>query len=105
MTHVYAIAWIKESSIPRIEVMTREQVDGIRARAKAGKSGPWVTDYSEMARKTVLKKICKTLPLAVSVQSAIAKDETVRETISIEEDALVSMFEIEDKGTTGEPEA
>lgn len=41
------------------EVMSKEEVDKIRRRSKAGGSGPWVTDYEQMALKTVLKRICK----------------------------------------------
>jgi len=97
LTHAYAVAWIKGSSIPRIEVMTKKQIDSIRDRAKAGKNGPWVTDYSEMARKTVLKRLCKTLPLSITVQSALAKDETIR--TDPHSDDLVSVFEVEEGAT------
>jgi hypothetical protein len=35
--------------------MTREQVDSIRSRSCAGGSGPWVSDYVELGRKTVIR--------------------------------------------------
>ena len=35
----------------KCEVMTKEQIDGIRKRSKSGNDGPWVTDYEEMAKK------------------------------------------------------
>lgn len=41
------------------EVMSKAEIDKIRKRSRAGSSGPWVTDYEEMAKKTVLKRICK----------------------------------------------
>src|SRR5690606_17978119 len=56
VTHVYAIAWLKDAE-PIFEVMTRAQVDAIRRRSKAADSGPWVTDYEAMARKTVVKRL------------------------------------------------
>ena len=45
-----------------LEVMTKGDIDKIRKRSKAGGSGPWVTDYSEMARKTVTRRACKWIP-------------------------------------------
>ncbi len=89
---VYAVAHIKGSTIPRIEVMNRKQVDAIRARAQARSNGPWVTDYAEMARKTVLKKLCKTLPLAAEIALSITQDDTIRPSFDSEETA--SIFEI-----------
>jgi recombination protein RecT len=81
LTYVYAVARIKGMSQPRIEVMSRMEVDGIRKRsqsASSGRSTPWDTDYAEMAKKTVLKRLCKTLPLASQDHLAISADETVR---------------------------
>lgn len=79
--YVYTVAHIKGSSIPRFEVMTKLQVDAIRKRSMSSGSGPWVTDYAEMAKKTTLKRLCKTLPLSVEAQSHLALDETVRTSI------------------------
>lgn len=44
--------------------MTFDQIEGIRQRAKAGKDGPWVTDWEQMARKTVIHRICNYLPMS-----------------------------------------
>jgi recombination protein RecT len=99
ITHVYAVAHIKNMDIPRVEVMTRDEIDAIRKRSQAGNSGPWVTDYAQMARKTVLKRLCKTLPLSAEVHGVISKDESVRtinrETITI--DNSTHMLEVETK--------
>lgn len=97
LTHVYAVAWIKNTSIPRIEVMTRRQVEAIRGRSAAasrGRSTPWDTDFAEMARKTVLKRLCKTLPLSVEIHSAIANDETFRPSMEVQE--VENMFALEE---------
>ena len=64
MVCVYGIAWMKGANKPLTEVMTLAQVDAIRKRSKAKDSGPWVTDYEEMARKTVVKRMVKYLPLS-----------------------------------------
>lgn len=53
------------------EWMAKEDVDLIRNRARAGKSGPWATDWAEMARKTVLRRAAKYLPRSVSMADAL----------------------------------
>lgn len=73
MTHVYAIAWLRDAD-PIFEVMTREEVERIRRRSKAAESGPWVTDYEAMARKTVVKRLAKYLPLSPEAEAAIEAD-------------------------------
>src|SRR5690606_21449268 len=73
MTHVYAIAWLRDAD-PIFEVMTREEVERIRKRSKAADNGPWVTDYEAMARKTVVKRLCKYLPLSPEAEAAIEAD-------------------------------
>lgn len=54
-----------------VEVMQKEEVDAIRKRSRAGNSGPWVTDYNEMAKKTVLRRMSKRWPLAPEAAGAI----------------------------------
>ena len=53
------------------EWMTTTDVNAIRNRSKSGKSGPWATDWSEMARKTVLKRAAKYLPKSVQLADAL----------------------------------
>lgn len=67
---VYAVATFKEGAA-QFEVMSRAQVDAIRARSRAADSGPWVSDYEEMARKTVLRRLCKSLPLSTELATAL----------------------------------
>lgn len=54
----------------KFEVMTKKQVDQIRARSKASDNGPWVSDYSEMAKKTVTKRGLKYVPMSPNNASA-----------------------------------
>lgn len=54
------------------EFMTIADIEAIRKRSKAGESGPWKTDYIQMARKTVIRRAAKYLPL--SVQRAAVLD-------------------------------
>jgi len=74
ITHVYAVAKFRDGRV-RFEVMTKADVDRIRARARGSNFGPWITDYAEMARKTVVRRLIKTLPLTVEAIQAVERDE------------------------------
>jgi len=71
---VYAIAELKDGS-KQLEVMTIDEVNRIRDRSKAKDSGPWVTDFAEMARKTVVRRLAKYLPLSPDLVKAIETDD------------------------------
>lgn len=67
------------------EVMSYEDVLAHKARfSKAGDSGPWATNFEEMAKKTVLKKVLKYAPLKSDFVRQMATDETIKTTISPE---------------------
>jgi len=57
------------------EVMTKDEVDAIRKRSRASGSGPWVTDYDEMAKKTVLRRMSKRWDLSPEARDAITADD------------------------------
>ncbi len=71
---VYAVAKLKDGGT-QFEVMSRAEVEAIRARSKAGRSGPWVTDFAQMAIKTVIRRLFKYLPVSIEMQQAISLDE------------------------------
>lgn len=71
---VYAVAILKDGG-HQFDVMSRKDVDLIRAQSKSKDSGPWVTHYEEMAKKTVLRKLFKWLPCSVEMQKAVSLDE------------------------------
>lgn len=73
---VYALAKFADGSA-LWEVMSRADVDAIRARSKTSSNGPWKTDYLEMARKTVVRRLSKYLPLSVEWADAEAADGAV----------------------------
>lgn len=56
------------------EVMTLAEVEAIRKRSKAGNGGPWVTDFEEMAKKTVIRRHSKRLTLSPEFHDALEKD-------------------------------
>lgn len=73
MYAAYAMAVTKDGPV-FVAVLTKEEVDGIRKRSKAGNSGPWVTDYNEMAKKTAFRRLAKWLPLSAEFRDAVEKD-------------------------------
>lgn len=75
LTHVYLVAQLVSGEY-YINVMTRSQVDERRRRSQAGASGPWSTDYEEMAKKTVVRASYKWLPSSVEVDRALEADGT-----------------------------
>lgn len=71
---VYAYATTKDGGRYG-DVMTLEEVNRIKARSKAKDFGPWVTDFEEMAKKTVLRRLAKYLPLSIEINTKILEDE------------------------------
>ena len=76
----YMVAKLKDGGHV-IEVMSAEEIEAVRARSKAANNGPWVTDWEQMARKTVVRRGSKYLPLSIESQRALAQDETVKKAI------------------------
>ena len=72
MIGVYAIARTKDGGI-YIEVMNRMQVEQVRAVSRA-KEGPWVDWYDEMARKSVIRRLAKRLPMSTDVEQLFEHD-------------------------------
>jgi len=70
----YAICRFKDGS-EKAEVMTREEIEAIRKRSRAGNAGPWVTDWSEMAKKTVFRRLSKWLPLSPEQRDIVEADD------------------------------
>lgn len=78
----YAVLKLKNGGVG-FEVMSREDVETFaRKKSKAYSNGPWKTDFDEMAKKTVLKKVLKYAPLKTEFARAVATDETVKSTLS-----------------------
>lgn len=75
LTHVYAVAHLKDGSPPTFIVLTKGEVDKFRARSKAGNSGPWKTDYDAMALKTAIRRLWKWLPKTAEMQRAAEAED------------------------------
>lgn len=59
----------------QIDMMTIADIDRIRSRSKSNGTGPWETDYNEMAKKTVVRRLFKYLPISIEYQKAAVSDE------------------------------
>lgn len=85
---VYAVAKLKGGEV-QFDVMTRSQVDAIRGRSKSKDNGPWVTDWVEMAKKTVVRRLFKYLPVSIEVKSD--KDKAFVPLSQLAEDGAVTI--------------
>ena len=74
MYAVYCVISFKDGTT-KTEVMQKDDVDAIRKRSKASSSGPWVTDYNEMAKKTVFRRASKWVKLSPEQRDVIEKDD------------------------------
>jgi recombination protein RecT len=73
-TYVYAIVRTKAGGTYR-EVMSFADIEEIRKRSRSGTRGPWVTDWSEMAKKTVIRRLAKLLPSSTDYDSIVAYED------------------------------
>lgn len=86
VTFYYAVLKLNNGGVG-FEVMSRDDVETFaRKKSKAYNNGPWKTDFDEMAKKTVLKKVLKYAPLKTEFARAVASDESVK-TMKMDEPA------------------
>ena len=71
---VYAVAKLRDGGV-QFEVMSRREIEAVRAQSRAGTTGPWQTHYEAMALKTVIRRLFKFLPVSVELARAIEEDE------------------------------
>lgn len=86
-------------------------VDDVRAHAKkyskAYGNGPWQTNFEEMAKKTVLKRVLKYAPLKTDFVRAMTADETIKtelsdDMFSVPDETVIEVEGYEVDETTGE---
>lgn len=85
VTFVYAVAKLKDGGT-QFEVMSRTELEAIRDKSQGystakryAKDGvinsPWATHFDEMAKKTVIRRLFKYLPVSIEIQRAVGLDE------------------------------
>jgi recombination protein RecT len=89
-THVYAIARLKNgASIPDVE--DRAGIERVRARGgRGGGFSPWATDWDEMGKKTIIKRISKVLPVRPEIRSILAREDELTGATEGDVDVTVS---------------
>lgn len=102
--YVYAAAELSDGGRPFV-VMSVDDVEAIRARSKAGRNGPWVTDWAAMAKKTAVKQLAKWLPLSAELAAAVSLDGSVRTDIGQLVDVEPAFIEGELDSDTAPPAA
>lgn len=79
---VYAMFRTKDGGYG-FEVMSIDEVrEHAQRYSKAYGSGPWQTNFEEMAKKTVLKRVLKYAPLKSDFVRGMAQDETIKTELS-----------------------
>lgn len=74
VTHAYATALLTNGEVV-FEVLTRKELDKVKASAKAKSTdAPWTTWPEAMAKKTALKRLTKVLPKDDTLARAVAMD-------------------------------
>lgn len=75
---VYAVAVMKDGTRD-LEIMTKAEVEEVRAASKASGNGPWVSWWGEMARKTVVRRLAKRLPVSSDLDRVISRMDAMYE--------------------------
>lgn len=82
----YSCVWLKDSDEPDYCTLSWEEIESVRKSSRAATSGPWVTHWDEMAKKSAFKRHSKWLPrMAAEFYDALEKDfDSLAETMEQE---------------------
>ncbi len=69
----YAVAKLADGGI-QFDVMTVADIEKVRSKSRGKNLAPWVENWNEMAKKTVVRRLSKYLPLSVEMEKAMAID-------------------------------
>ena len=70
----YSQVTLKSGAV-QSEIMSKAEIDAIKNKSRAGRSGPWVDHYNQMACKTVFRRLTKWLTLSPEVMDAVSAAE------------------------------
>jgi recombination protein RecT len=74
----YAVAVLKDGS-RLLEVMRKSEIEKVRAVSRTSGNGPWVQWWGEMARKTVMRRLSKRLPMSTDLEEDVfGRDATMQ---------------------------
>ena len=103
----YAMVRFKDGT-EKCDVMTRDEIEGVRSRSKAKNSGPWETDWNEMAKKTVFRRLSKWITLSPEYRDAldVAEPEVIpgRTALTTTAGTMLELTPEKEPATEEEPE-
>ena len=100
-THVYAVFRTKSDGYG-YEVASIEDIRTHAQRySKSFGSGPWQSNFEEMAKKTVLKRVLKYAPLKSEFVRKLVQDETIKTSIDADMYMVEPTYIEEDFATVG----
>lgn len=102
VTHVYAVAKLKGGGV-QFEVMSRAEIEKVRTSSKSGNSGPWSNHWEEMAKKSVIRRLFKYLPVSIEAVRAVEIDEKSERGEAVTEQDFIEA-EFIDKGDVNDAE-
>lgn len=71
----YAIIRMTDGSDPAREVMSMDQITKVRNVSRSKDRGPWVSFFDEMAKKTILRRALKRVPLSAEMDQVLSRDD------------------------------
>lgn len=86
---VYATAKFKDGTVQN-EVMTVADVEKVRAVSRSKNNGPWTQWWDEMARKTVIRRLSKYLPLSAEDHRLMQDQAEETEFEELKRDAIAA---------------
>lgn len=80
ITHCYAVVEFKNGGLA-FECLTKDEIDHIRdtSTSNKGNTPAWKNHYGEMAKKTVIKRLLKTLPISSEDLRKVVEIENMAE--------------------------
>lgn len=95
---VFAVCLFEDGGI-LYETMSKDDIEKVRSKSKAKDKGAWVDFWGEMAKKTVMRRLCKNIELDMDAESkAFFESGTEIETNVVE----VAKREVEESANTEE---
>lgn len=73
---VYAVCKLKDGSV-EIETMLKAEVEEVRAISKSAGGPAWSKWWGEMARKTVVRRLSKRLPMSSDLERLMQRDDSM----------------------------
>jgi recombination protein RecT len=102
-----AYAFVRQKDgTEEFDVMSTEEIETVRRRSPAADDGPWITDWREMAKKTVFRRLSKILTLSPELVELLEHDEeplTERERFNAAKPVAASVAEAPAAPKRGRP--